>query len=357
MIEVSHISKSFNGKTILSDVSLNIAEREMACIIGPIGCGKSTLLRCIAGLEKPDSGHIDLNMKQEGSTHNHVGMVFQRFNLFPHLTVLHNLTLAPIQVLKMSKHDAEEIALRQLEAVGLRQKADVLPSQLSTGQQQRVAIARSLVMNPKILLLDEPLSALDPIATSEVMDVLRHLKKEITLVMVSHDMNAVEELGDKVHFLSDGRIVESGTPNDIFHNPKEEETRQFIDHLKNMIYHISSPQFDRPELNARIELYCNRFGLGGQAYRFIQLAIEELLNLIPLDNGVELTLSKSDNEVRMSIDATMPDKGVDYLCDELAVDTLSFSLLSGLCDLMTESSEDGQHRIHLELDQERLLLK
>ena len=144
MIEVSRITKSFNGKTILSEVSLNIAEREMACIIGPIGCGKSTLLRCIAGLEKPENGQVNLHMPQDSKSHNHVGMVFQRFNLFPHLTVLHNLTLAPIQVLKMSKSEAEEIALRQLDAVGLRQKADALPSQLSTGQQQRVAIARAL---------------------------------------------------------------------------------------------------------------------------------------------------------------------------------------------------------------------
>ncbi|MBR4886545.1 MAG: amino acid ABC transporter ATP-binding protein [Muribaculaceae bacterium] len=357
MIEVSRITKSFNGKTILSEVSLNIAEREMACIIGPIGCGKSTLLRCIAGLEKPESGQINLHMSQDSKSHNHVGMVFQRFNLFPHLTVLHNLTLAPIQVLKMSKSEAEEIALRQLDAVGLRQKADALPSQLSTGQQQRVAIARSLVMNPKILLLDEPLSALDPIAASEVMDVLRKLKKEMTLVMVSHDMNAVEELADKVYFLCDGHIVEYGTAQEIFHNPQKTQTRQFIEHLKSLIYTIDSPQFDRPELNARIEHYCNRFGLGGQAHRFLQLAVEELLNLIPLDGGVDLKLSKCDNEVRMRIDATLPDKGVDYLNEDVAVDVISFSLLNGLCDLMTETSEGGLHKIHLELDQERLLLK
>lgn len=356
MIEVSHISKSFNGKSILSDVSLNIEEKEMACVIGPIGCGKSTLLRCIAGLEKPENGHINFS-EQDGNGLNHVGMVFQRFNLFPHLTVLHNLTLALIHVKKMSKSEAEDVALKQLDAVGLRQKANALPSQLSTGQQQRVAIARSLVMNPKILLLDEPLSALDPIAASEVMDVLRKLKKEVTLVMVSHDMNAVEELADKVYFLCDGRIVESGTAQDIFHNPQQAQTRQFIEHLRSLIYTIESPQFDRPELNARIEHYCNRFGLGGQAHRFLQLAVEELLNLIPLDSGVELRLSKCDNEVRMSIDATLPDKGVDYLNDEAAVDMLSFSLLSGLCDLMTETSEDGLHKIHLELDQERLLLK
>ena len=356
MIEVSHISKSFNGKTILSDVSLNIVEKEMACIIGPIGCGKSTLLRCIAGLEKPERGYINLTAQDEDGL-NHVGMVFQRFNLFPHLTVLHNLTLALIHVRKMSKSEAEEMALRQLDAVGLRQKANALPSQLSTGQQQRVAIARSLVMNPKILLLDEPLSALDPIAASEVMDVLRKLKKEVTLVMVSHDMNAVEELADKVYFLSDGNIVEHGSAQEIFHNPQQVQTRQFIEHLKSLIYTIDSHQFDRPELNARIEHYCNRFGLGGQAHRFLQLAVEELLNLIPLDNGVELKLSKYDNEVRMRIDATLPDKGVDYLNEDVAVDVISFSLLNGLCDLMTETSEGGLHKIHLELDQERLLLK
>ena len=209
MIEVSHISKSFNGKTILSDVSLNIAEREMACIIGPIGCGKSTLLRCIAGLEKPESGLIDLNMTQEGSTHNHVGMVFQRFNLFPHLTVLHNLTLAPIQVLKMSKHDAEEIALRQLEAVGLRQKADILPSQLSTGQQQRVAIARAVAKNPKLLLCDEPTGALDYVTGKQVLKVLQDMsiEQKMTVVMITHNA-ALAKMGQKVIKVRSGKIEE-----------------------------------------------------------------------------------------------------------------------------------------------------
>lgn len=354
MIELSHICKSYKGYTVLKDISLSLGEREVVCLIGGVGCGKSTLLRCIASLESPDSGEI--SFATEGSRPR-FGFVFQNFNLFSHLSVLHNLTLAPMVVEHLSKQEAERIAYEQLEAVGLAHKADVLPATLSSGQQQRVAIARALVMKPQVLILDEPLSSLDPIATGEVMDVLRKLKKDITLVMSSHRMDVVTELADRVVFLHEGLVCEQGTPAEVLGAPKQEATRCFVSHLKNLHYEVDSEQFDRPELNARIELYCNRFGLGGQAFRFVQLAVEEVLNLVPMERGVSLVLAKCENQVRMLLDVRLPDTGRVCMDMESCTDELSLSLLEGLCDVIEERVEEGERVIHLELGQERLLLK
>lgn len=355
MIELSHISKSFGTKQVLNDVSLKVEENEAICIIGSIGSGKSTLLRCMAGLEKPDSGEMDRGVTEDVK----VGMVAQRLNLFPHLNVLHNLTLAPIHVLGMSEAEAEHVAMEQLKTVGLAERAHRFPSELSMGQQQRVAIARSLVMKPSVLLLDEPMSSLDPIASAEVMDVLRTLKREITMVMVTHNISAAEEIADRLVFVHEGRIIEQGTPAKILHDPEMEQTKEFVHRLKNLEYEIFSREFDRPELNARIQNYCNRFGLGAQAFRFVQLAVEELLNVIPLEGGVCLTLSKHDDEVRMSIDARFAADGNSYVMleeDEMS-DELSFSILYGLADVIKEYDEGDVHHIHIELGQERLLLK
>ncbi|MBQ8239381.1 MAG: amino acid ABC transporter ATP-binding protein, partial [Bacteroides sp.] len=177
MIEVTHITKSFKGKKALDSVSLRVGSNETVCIIGSMGSGKSTLLRCIAGLEYPEQGMVTidgnpLNQKSKGG-YNRIGMVFQNFNLFPHFNVLHNLTLAPIKVLGISQKEAEELAVQQLNKVGLGNRATLFPHELSAGQRQRVAIARCLVMNPRVMLFDEPTSALDPVATAEVMDVMR----------------------------------------------------------------------------------------------------------------------------------------------------------------------------------------
>lgn len=355
MIELSHIYKSFGNKSVLKDVSLRIEENEMVCIIGSIGSGKSTLLRCLAGLEQYDSGTVS----HSAFGRHQVGMVPQRISLFSHLNVLHNLTLAPTRVLSMSSEEAESIAMEQLKAVGLSEKADMFPCDLSMGQQQRVAVARSLVMKPAVLLLDEPMSSLDPVASAEVMDVLRKLKREVAMVMVTHNINAAEEIADRIVFLHDGHIIEEGTPQKLLHNPDKEQTIEFIKHLKNLNYEILSSEFDRPELNARIENYCSRFGLGAQAHRYVQLAVEELLNIIPLERGVGLTLSKHDDQVRISIDASFASDGRNYVTaegDEF-FDELSFSILHGLTDVMSEWDEGGFHHIHLELDQNRLLLK
>ena len=353
MIELKHLYKSFDGNRVLDDLSLKVAERELVCLIGPMGCGKSTLLRCLAGLVEPDSGEIRFASGEKPR----IGMILQDFNLFPFLNVLHNLTLAPMRVLGMSADEAERLALEQLDSVGLAHKSHLFPQDLSVGQQQRVAIARCLVMKPRVLLLDEPFSALDPIATAEVMDVLRKLKKEITLIMNTHQLNAAAELADRIVFLDKGRVCEEGTPDQILATPREEATRRFLSRMKDLHYTIESSHFDRPELNARIEQYCNRFSLGGQAYRFVQLAVEETLNLIPLDRGARLLISKVEQQTRMSLDIVVEDMGVPYIEESSCRDDLSLSILQGLCDVLVESVDGNQRTIHMELSQERLLLK
>lgn len=355
MIEFLHISKSFQGKEILHDVSLSVEERQTVCIIGESGCGKTTLLRCMAGLDNDNHHSSDRSQKLKVR----VGMVFQRFNLFENMNVLQNLTFAPIHVLNMKKEEAERHAMEYLKMVGMSGRASYYPDQLSAGQQQRVAIARCLVMKPQLLLLDEPLSSLDPISRSEVMDVLRKLKREMTLIMVSHDLNAVAELADRVIFMKDGSICEDGKPGQILSSPFKEETCHFISRQKNLFYTISSQDFDRPELNARIENYCSRFGLGGQAHRFVQLAVEELLNIIPLNDRIELVLSKNENEVRMSLDVDFEGDDKEYLSEENISEEnmLSFNILQGLCDVIQENVETESHHIHLELNQDRLLLR
>ena len=361
MIEVLHITKSFHGKKALDDVSLRLGKNETVCVIGSMGSGKSTLLRCMAGLEFPEQGTVciggQLLTKKSAGGYNHIGMVFQHYNLFPHFNVLHNLTLAPIKVLGVSKEEAEKQAYQQLKKVGLNEKASRFPHELSAGQRQRVAIARCLMMNPRVMLFDEPTSALDPIATAEVLDVMRKLKKEIPQVIITHKLSLVKEIADRVVFMQNGKICEEGTPSQLLNEPKQTATRSFLSYQKNMIYRIENAHFDRPELNARIECYCNRFGLGSQAFHFVQLAVEELLNLLPVENGLDLVLSKSDTEVRMSLDVKLPFSDTMYLDSMQAKDDLSLSLIEGLCEVMQETTdEEGRKLIHLELNKERLLM-
>ena len=361
MIELLHITKSFHGKKALDDVSLRLGKNETVCIIGSMGSGKSTLLRCMAGLEFPGQGTVCIDgqplTKKSAGGYNHVGMVFQHYNLFPHFNVLHNLTLAPIKVLGISKEEAEKQAYQQLKKVGLSEKASRFPHELSAGQRQRVAIARCLMMNPRVMLFDEPTSALDPIATAEVLDVMRKLKKEIPQVIITHKLSLVKEIADRAIFMQNGKICEEGTPSQLLNEPQQTSTRSFLSYQKNMIYRIENAHFDRPELNARIECYCNRFGLGTQAFHFVQLAVEELLNLLPVENGLDLVLSKSDTEVRMSLDVKLPFSDSMYLDPMQAKDDLSLSLIERLCEVMQETiDEEGRKLIHLELNKERLLM-
>lgn len=235
MINIKNLHKKFGKLHVLKGIDANIKEKEVVVIIGPSGSGKSTLLRCINYLEEPTEGEIIVDgipLTSEANINKvreEVGMVFQRFNLFPHKSVLENITLAPMKVRKMSKAEAEKVALDLLAKVGLSDKANAYPEQLSGGQQQRVAIARALAMRPKVMLFDEPTSALDPEMINEVLDVMKTLAKEgMTMAVVTHEMGFAREVGDRVIFMDEGRIVEEGSPDHFFNAAKEERTKTFL---------------------------------------------------------------------------------------------------------------------------------
>lgn len=236
-IEATHVKKTFGKLEVLHDINLMVHEGEVVCIIGPSGSGKSTFLRCLNKLEDVTSGDIIINgehLTQSKSRVHHIreniGMVFQNFNLFPHLTVLDNITMAPVTLNKLTKEQAKDVAMSLLEKVGLASKVNDYPKSLSGGQQQRVAIARALAMSPDVLLFDEPTSALDPEMVGDVLQVMKRLAKEdgMTMVIVTHEMQFAREVADRVVFMDGGYIVEEGTPEDIFLNPKQERTKAFI---------------------------------------------------------------------------------------------------------------------------------
>ena len=235
MIEIKGLRKSFGADEVLKGIDLSIDEKEVVVIIGPSGSGKSTLLRCMNHLEEPTGGEVvvdGITLSSEANINKvreEVGMVFQRFNLFPHMTVLENIMLAPMKVKHVSRDAAEKTARELLARVGLAEKSDAYPDNLSGGQQQRVAIARALAMHPKVMLFDEPTSALDPEMVGEVLDVMRALANEgMTMVVVTHEMGFAREVGDRLLFVDEGRIIESGVPREVFEHPKEERTRSFL---------------------------------------------------------------------------------------------------------------------------------
>ena len=240
MVSIQHLSKRFGETEVLRDVNIDVRRGEVVVVLGPSGSGKSTMLRCINLLEKPTGGHIYIEGQEiTGPNTNvdklreHVGMVFQQFNLFPHLSAKKNVMLAQRKVLKRNAEEAERIALEQLARVGLADRADFLPDQLSGGQQQRVAIARALAMDPHVMLFDEATSALDPELVRGVLDVMRSLAEAgMTMVVVTHEMGFAREVADRVIFMEGGVIVEEGTPEEVFDHPKNDRTKDFLGHIK-----------------------------------------------------------------------------------------------------------------------------
>lgn len=235
IIKITGLKKSFGNLHVLKGIDLSIQEKEVVVIIGPSGSGKSTLLRCINYLEEPTAGEIVFdNIPLNGEANinevrKEVGMVFQRFNLFPHMTVMENLVLAPMKVRNTSRKEAEALAMMYLKKVGLEMKADSYPDQLSGGQQQRVAIARALCMKPKAMLFDEPTSALDPEMIKEVLEVMKQLAEDgMTMVVVTHEMGFAKEVGDRVMFVDGGYILEEGTPEQVFDHPQNPRTQSFL---------------------------------------------------------------------------------------------------------------------------------
>ena len=242
IVRIEHLNKTFDGETqVLRDVNLDVWPGEVVVVLGPYGSGKSTMLRCINLLETPTAGHIlieDKEITAKGTDvcklRQNLGMVFQQFNLFPHLTAKQNVMIGQTKVLKKSKEEAEKEALKQLEAVGLADRADFKPAQLSGGQQQRVAIARAVAMHPDVLLFDEPTSALDPELVRGVLDVMRDLAENsgMTMIVVTHEMGFAREVADRVVFMEGGVVVEQGKPEEVFDHPKNERTAAFIGNIK-----------------------------------------------------------------------------------------------------------------------------
>lgn len=236
MIKISHLKKAFGDNDVLKDINIEINQQEVVVFIGPSGAGKSTLLRCINHLESITDGSVyieDIDITDKKTDINKVrekvGMVFQHFNLFPHLTVMQNIILAPMKVKGISDSEAKEKALELLRKVGLEEKSDAYPDSLSGGQKQRIAIARALAMEPKIMLFDEPTSALDPEMVGEVLDVMKQLAKDgMTMVVVTHEMGFAREVGDKVVFMDGGYIVEQNTPSELFDHPSKDRTKAFL---------------------------------------------------------------------------------------------------------------------------------
>ncbi len=239
IIKVENLKKNYGKNEVLKNISIDVKEGEVVCVIGPSGSGKSTFLRCLNKLEESTSGTIivdDIDINDPKTNIDmfraEIGMVFQHFNLFPHKNVKENIMLAPVTLKRMTKEEAEKTAMRLLKRVGLEDKADQYPSQLSGGQKQRVAIARALAMNPKIMLFDEPTSALDPEMVGEVLKVMKELAQEgMTMVVVTHEMGFAREVSDRVIFMDGGYIVEEGTPDEVINHPHEERTINFLNQV------------------------------------------------------------------------------------------------------------------------------
>ena len=241
-VQVKNLHKSYGSNEVLKGISLDVKPNEVVCMIGPSGSGKSTFLRCINKLEEPNSGHIYIDgydiadpQVNINKVRENIGMVFQHFNLFPNMNVLENITLAPIQLGKMTKEEAEKDAMHYLDLVGLADKAGADPTKLSGGQKQRVAIARALAMKPDVMLFDEPTSALDPEMVGDVLEVMKRLAQEgMTMIVVTHEMGFAKQVADRVVFFHNGDIREQGTPEEIFDNPQHPDPKIFLDKVLNI---------------------------------------------------------------------------------------------------------------------------
>jgi len=319
MIKIDHLSKRFGTLEVLKDVTLEIKAGEVISIIGPSGTGKSTFLRCINLLDRPDGGsiYIDgvdiLNPKTDvPKVRQKMNMVFQSFNLFSHLSVMDNLTLGPIKLLGMSKEDAECKCIDLLKVVGLAEKAESYPDELSGGQKQRVAIARCMAMDPKIILLDEPTSSLDPTMVSEVLSVIRRLAKDgMTMAIVTHEMDFARDVSNRVLYMDEGVIYEEGTPEQIFDHPQKEKTRTFINRIRSFTYHIGTPDYDLYALNAEIQTFCEKQILPVKTRQNLILLVEEMLQRFnPILTTVFLDINLAYSEKKESTEVVFESTGV-----------------------------------------------
>ena len=347
MIRIEHLRKEYPSAVPLKDVNVEIHKGDVISVIGPSGTGKSTLIRCINMLDKPTSGKIfidDEEITAKGSDvariRRKMGMVFQHFNLFPHMTVIENIMAAPMDLLGLSKQEAYDRGMELLRKVGLADKALNYPEVMSGGQKQRVAIARTLAMEPDIILFDEPTSALDPTMIGEVQAVIRDLAKQgTTMIIVTHEMKFAREICNRVFYMDQGGIYEDGTPEQIFDDPQNERTRQFIRHLKVLEYSITSHSFDFIGLNTQIEEFGRKHRISQRKIYNIQAYIEEMCMQIilpqmsaPFEMLVTIEYSEEQDDADVLIryngvafDPTNTENELSFLLAKKATESIVYS--------------------------------
>lgn len=349
MIKIEHLAKSFGDLHVLRDVNATIEDGEVISIIGPSGTGKSTFLRCLNLLERPTSGSITIdgvNILDKKTDvpllRRKMGMVFQSFNLFEHLSIMENLTIGPMKLLGRSREEAEKRGMELLKTVGLAEKHDYYPSQLSGGQKQRVAIARCLSMDPKIILFDEPTSALDPTMVSEVLGVIRQLAKSgMTMAIVTHEMNFARDVSTRVFYMDEGIVYEAGTPQQIFDNPQTEKARMFINRVRNLHFTIKSPDYDLYELNSQIEAFSAKHFFTKKRRHNLLLLTEELLQILPVVGGVDISMEFSEKTGVVSFRVIQHNYSKPII-ENPDVDILSLSIIKGICREEVETVKDGE---------------
>lgn len=360
MIKVEHLAKKFGELTVLKDVTVDIAKGEVISIIGPSGTGKSTFLRCLNLLDAPSGGRIEIdgiNLLDPATDvpkmRRKMGMVFQSFNLFAHLSVLDNLTLGPIKLLGASKAEAQAKARELLKLVGLAEKAGSFPDELSGGQKQRVAIARCLAMEPQIILFDEPTSALDPTMVSEVLAVMRRLAKEgLTMLVVTHEMDFARDISSRVFYMDEGVIYEQGTPAQIFDQPQREKTRAFIHRIRSVCLRIDSPDFDLYAINAELEQFCEKQILPKKTRQHLLLLVEELLAIYQprlAAAALELTLGYAEKTGRLELTLDAPGDAPNPLDSDALPDELGLTIITNLAESIDYHTDADGNRLSIRL--------
>lgn len=348
MISVKHLSKVYkNGDKelqVLRDVNCEIGKGEVIGIIGPSGTGKSTFLRCLNRLEEPSGGRIEIDgvdiLDRKADVNllrRKMGMVFQNFNLFEHLTILDNITLCPRTLLGKSREEAEARAMELLQLVGLYDKAGSLPGELSGGQKQRAAIARCLAMDPAIILFDEPTSALDPTMVSEVLVVIRRLASQgMTMAIVSHEMQFVRSVSSRIFFMNEGVIYEEGSPEQIFEHPQRPATIAFINRIRTLEFKLADKHFDLYGMFGQVGVFCNKYGLGNDMMTKVQHVMEEMLcEILPFSGPVTLTLDYSEKDFTLRLEFVQ-EGSIASILDRLPGDCLPLLLVRGMCSSISE---------------------
>ncbi len=351
MIQIKHLQKSFGKIEVLTDVNLNIKCGEVISIIGPSGTGKSTFLRCLNLLEQPTGGSIVIDGEEvlngrinTSKLRQKMGMVFQSFNLFNHLSVLDNVCIGPVKLKGKSRKEAEAKAMELLKLVGMAEKAHAMPDELSGGQKQRAAIARSLSMEPEIILFDEPTSALDPTMVSEVLSVIRALARQgMTMAIVTHEMSFARDVSTRVVYMDKGIIYEEGTPEEIFEHPKRERTRVFVNRIRDFHFAFHSPDYDRFLLKSEWQAYCNKYFLTRESMRKAQLIGNVLFRNLPLDKGtLDFYFRYSEQTREMSMEVMLP-FGVE------PIELENNSIIRELCADVDYNYEDDRVKYKLKL--------